>query len=313
MKKIWSRIKDAWFGIVGVILVGGMVIKTQFGNPVDITQHGPLKVGYKICVTGDTGTGDKNQKKVAGWLENEGCDELRILGDLIYRNGLKNENDKQFKEKFLKPYNYFIKNNTPISVVLGNHDYRRNVGAWIKLANKHPVLKFPYYYYAEKYGTDLCIISLNSTSFTTINYNKHAKEQAEWIKNLDFNDCKFTMSLAHHPYLSAGNHGDAGSEANSKRMKKFYEKHIVGQFDTILGGHDHNLSYDGDVKGTHNFVTGAGGKVRDIKNKRIYAESTLGYLVIIYKGNNKFDFKFKNGTGVRFSITLSGKGLRKEI
>lgn len=306
---------------IGLVLIGWMSFKTMVGDSVSIIVKDQMPLEYRICITGDTGTGEDKQKLVASFLKEEKCNELRIMGDIIYPNGIKDENDPQFYEKF---YDVYKSLDIPIYVTLGNHDNMRNIGAWIKLSQKHPDVIIPYYYYAEQYG-DVCLLSLDTSVYTTLVKADHEKGQNTFIKEtvnrFKENSCRLTMSLSHHPYISHGSHGDSHG-----RVKKMYESYLVGKIDVILAGHDHNLSYEGTVSNTHNIVSGAGGKIRipykylnknrsdPIKTERGWVNFNYGYYIFTYKGNGQAEFTekyIKDDSIIQGNtFTITGSGVR---
>ncbi|MDB4330477.1 metallophosphoesterase, partial [bacterium] len=324
---VWSyikkRLKDAFYASA-IILLGWLSYKYTIGAPIDIINKPAMSTGYKICFTGDTGTGGKDQKLVASFIKKENCNELRIMGDIIYRNGLKDETDPQFFSKFWDIYKDL---NIPVYLTMGNHDTRRNVGAWIKLAEKYDRVRFPYYYYAENYGGEVCFISLNTTVLTTIVKGDHEKEQEGFVTEvLDKfkNRCKLSISLGHHPLLSSGVHADAKG-----RTKKFYNNFLVGKIDVVIAGHDHNMSYEGKTEGTYHIVSGAGSKIRvpkklkDISEKgpfktdRGWATFKLGYHYMVYLGEGKAAFveKFIKDGKIDESeniVEVKGHGIRSD-
>jgi len=73
----------------------------------------------------------------------------------------------------------------------------------------------------------------------------------------------------HHPYLSNGEHGNAGSFRDGglplysgEGFRRLFKRHVEGQADLYLSGHDHNLQafHGGDLRGTAIVVSGAGSK-----------------------------------------------------
>ena len=79
----------------------------------------------QIIITGDTGSGQKDQYLVADAMykfiqKNKGIKNIFLLGDNIYETGVTSVTDKQFKTKFEDPYKKIKKQ---FYLCLGNHDY----------------------------------------------------------------------------------------------------------------------------------------------------------------------------------------------
>ena len=75
----------------------------------------------EFILIGDTGTGSKEQYKVAESIKNycarKNCKAVFILGDVIYDKGVASSSDKQFKTKFEDTYKEL---RLPYYIVLGN-------------------------------------------------------------------------------------------------------------------------------------------------------------------------------------------------
>ena len=226
-------------------------------------------IGEKICIVGDTGTGGIEQYRVIEEMRKRKCSQIRIVGDVVYENGILNDQDPDYLTKFYKPFRkIFEVDDTPIFLTMGNHDHRASIDSWIDIAKKNKYINYPNYYYIEKWD-NICIISID----TEIDFG-HG--QGDFLKkelnNLQ-SDCEASVVLGHSPYKSSGAHGDA-----SGSLKKFLEI-IVGKVDIFVAGHDHNLAYEGEVKGTHQYVSGSGGKLRKIKRSGApFIESKFGFL-----------------------------------
>lgn len=235
---------------------------------------------YKICFVGDTGTGFAAQKAVAKALTIEKCDQIRILGDVIYEFGLQFPLDPQAQMKFFGPYQAILQQQPPATFfwALGNHDYFGSPDSYIQLAETTEKVVFPSRYYYESWG-DICFFTLDTTPY--VKGNASLWDQTIWFREAVASlksTCRFSVVLAHHPYLSVGIHGDATGE-----MRDFYENEIIGKFDLVIGGHDHNQSDEGETDNTRLLVSGAGGKLRALRvapEAGNWAESNLGYMVL---------------------------------
>ncbi|MFN8369744.1 MAG: metallophosphoesterase [Bacteriovoracaceae bacterium] len=270
--------------------------KKPLPQSLAIIKKDPLPDGYRICLMGDMGTGYNEQAMVANALFKEDCDQVRMLGDIIYEAGLKDANDKQFTTKFYKPYKAFIEasNPIPLYIALGNHDYGGNPGAWFDLAKKYPAIKFPDYYYAESHD-DVCFVSFDS--------NAWFDEQTKWMQKIKpelDKTCKLSFAFAHHPYLNAGEHGDAVEE------KDFLDTNVIGKFTFYFAGHDHSLQDEGDLKGTRLIVSGAGGNglYPFLKKPIVFGDDKIyGYVVLdILRNENKLSAHYKF-VGVNDTVT----------
>ena len=214
---------------------------------------------FKICFIGDTGTDAPEQSLVAKKLESEKCNKIYILGDLIYPNGIKNIDDPQLENKFLKHYLPLTSKglNPTITVLMGNHDYRNDPAVWIEVSKKYPSIIYPSLYFMEKIGST-CLVSLDSNLLRFFQKYGLATEQSNWLDSIDGylkKNCKTKIALSHHPYLSSGKH-----HGNSTGITKlFYEQKILGKFDYLISGHEHILSDEGEKNGTRLLISGAAG------------------------------------------------------
>jgi len=239
-----------------------------------------------FCFIGDTGGDMGNPKEInpAGKMQvdaaslliyhsqsnfNDRCDQTHFLGDIIYPVGIqKEDNGQREKVLFFDVYNPLLgSNKNPIYLAFGNHDYYGSVEKWFDYRKIYQNLRIPYYFYAEKIK-DLCLVTIDTNPIYEHGYdiqdeNKKVTgkvdvpryhEQMKWFLNIrpELNQCRFKVLLGHHPHKSVRD--------SKVALKDFYEKYIVGQFDLIVTGHDHHLSYVGNERGTHMFISGGGGK-----------------------------------------------------
>jgi len=232
---------------------------------------------FKLCFIGDTGTGNEVQQKVADLLEKEKCHSIHFVGDIIYDDGLKNRHDKQFQKKFWNYYGQLAKKDhkPKLNIVLGNHDHKGSIEAWVELSQKYPEVFFPYPYYLLKLN-DVCLTHFDTDYYRTFTNYIMELSQSSWLKSLhhDLKKCRVKIAVAHHPFNSRGKaHG-----MSSGIMRFELSKHIIGNYDYFVAGHDHILSDEGEVQKTRLLISGAGG--RQDKNE------SAGFLVMNFKGNN---------------------------
>lgn len=232
------------------------------GEPGKNLEISSTKPG-KFCFFGDGGTGSKGQQEVANLLVEEDCDIYFYLGDLIYPSGIKSSDDPQLKELFFGPYGPIIAKR-PLVVMMGNHDYQGDMDAWVELAARNKNLIYPGHYFRLNYN-HLCFLALNTTN------DKFA--QANWLSGLELESCQGVILLGHHPLKSSGKH------AKPYFPLSIFLKYAASKADVFISGHDHHLSYEGKVGGTHQFVSGAAGQLRKLDESiPVWGKSQLGYL-----------------------------------
>lgn len=243
---------------------------------------------YKVCIIGDPGTGYAAQYRVAKAIAKEKCDQIRVVGDLIYELGLLGVDDPRLKMQFYRPnYRLFHRKHKPeFFMALGNHDYFGRADAWIEVAKQDKQVNFPSRYYSDSWG-DICFFTLDTTP---IHKEKDSLEgQVEWLKNSMLNQqqtCKFSIALGHHTYRSVGKHGNAEG-----MVKQVLEETVIGKVDLYVAGHDHNLSDEGLVEDTHLLVSGSAGKRR-----RLYSDVAAGNWALSANGYTVLTFH-RNGDG----------------
>lgn len=292
-----SKFRSYWKHTLIFLGISGAVFTVLVKADGDYILEGPEKTyPYSITFLGDTGTGDTNQGAVARAMYFNKSDEYRVLGDVIYEGGLASQYDPQFRTKFHQHYAVFKK---PFWIVLGNHDYvhdKAGIDAWLDIGRRIDYVNFPNLYYFEKYG-DLCILSLDTFTIAVETARKIFKDktptqlqQEKWLKERIFpmlSKCNIKIALGHHPYRSHGFHGDMEMIG-----KRFFEEYILGRFDFYFAGHDHNLAYEGQAKGTHLIVSGGGGKTRSVKQGAPYIKETLGFSKMIIDKDKKVKIEF---------------------
>jgi tartrate-resistant acid phosphatase type 5 len=259
----------------------------------------------KYCVVGDTGTATSSQYNVSKAMAAEGCTAFLMTGDIIYSSGLSSTTDSQFNSKFKTPYQtFFDKAGFVFYMSLGNHDFDGNEAVWLSLAKTYAgKIYYPNYYYAIDLPGDVCLFGVDTNSRFT--------EQQSWrlTEKAKHPACKFSIAMAHHPYRSSGEHGDA-----SGSLKTFLDNTVVGKFDMYLTGHDHNLEDAGVVSGTRMLVSGGGGRdLRSVGSKYVWSKSVFGYAVLTFSGNQAtYVFMSVSGSTVTqvHSGVVTGVGLR---
>jgi tartrate-resistant acid phosphatase type 5 len=210
-----------------------------------------------MCILGDTGTGLPLQYAIAVAMRDQGCTDVRIVGDLIYPSGIKNPEDPLLQSKFFEPYRILFDKGITFSLVLGNHDYKGNEDAWFEVAKASPHLRMPFYNYAEHHADGICIFTIDTTWTDKLYFLNRRVALNAWLEESMealSDQCRFSLALGHHPLKSSGRHEDATVLVGS-----FLNGNVVGRVDAYIAGHEHNLSDEGVHDGTHLLVSGGGG------------------------------------------------------
>ena len=98
-----------------------------------------------------------------------------------------------------------------------------------------------------------------------------------WLQMETYNsDSVWKIGFGHHPYISNGRHGNAGSYEgmdwgfdawNGGYVKDFMDDYVCGKIDVYFSGHDHNRQWLEPTCGTDFIVSGAGAKPTDLENR----------------------------------------------
>ncbi len=282
------------------------------------TQTADLPQTSFIAI-GDAGTGGPAQFRVAKGIEklckNKGCDFVIGTGDNFYPAGVDAVKDSQFESKFEEPYAVVP---LPFYMTLGNHDtnsFIRNgdgiyepLGdvqiAYTRWRNK-PSFRFQYparYYNIEApietpqrqplvefYALDTTLITSPKDVIPKYRLHEMLNKQGHWLEHeKSTSQAQWQIAYGHHPYISNGEHGNAGNydnveeyeiirDSDSETLKRikgeyvrqFTDAHICNDMDLYITGHDHNLQYLQPVSDcgiTEFIVTGAGARTKPFSN-----------------------------------------------
>lgn len=281
---------------------GSTTIDDGPGIPTDGT---PTEV-LRFAVMGDTGEGNTDQKKVgdaiAAKCAKDGCDFVQLLGDNFYDVGVSSTTDPQWTTKFLTPYGAV---SLPFYAVLGNHDYGASgSGAdWDRAQNEVEYTKVStkwkmpdrHYTRVEK-GVAMFALDTNAIMFQGIWGSRVSAQKTALNGWIGAATSKWKIAFGHHPYLSNGPHGNAGSYegtpwlpvVNGKTVKDFLDDVVCGKVDVYLSGHDHSRQWHKNTcKGTELIVTGAGAKTTELKgsNPTYWQDNLVGFTYVVIQGN----------------------------
>lgn len=255
-----------------------------------------------ILAVGDTGKANEMQYKVGETMNRHcrktNCELALLLGDNIYDEGISSPQDPQMIEKFEKPYAGFP---VPFYVALGNHDYGKLANDWKRGQNQiaysqlNPQFKLPapYYTFVKK---DVRFIVLDTSQlFHDNNTDEQKKFIQETLKN---NQSKWVVAVAHHPYISNGDHGNAGQydgvpfpPYSGSVIKKIVEKELCPYVDLFISGHDHSLqTLTGNSKCQKPVfvVSGGGASASKLKGKNpaLFEAAVTGFTAIEFKNQS---------------------------
>ncbi len=249
------------------------------------------KETVSFIVIGDSGTGGEGQYAVAAAIKDvcqrKECGFALGLGDNIYETGVSDEYDSQFDEKFELPYQEL---DFPFWMVLGNHDNGGDGLGFEPQNGDHQVAyhyrtdrmsekwHMPARFYTFTEGDGLVqFFGLDSGPFTV-----HALpiipaaltgDQATWLdQELGTSDATWKITFSHHPYVSNGQHGNAGTYdgvmGHGQGWKDLLQDNICGVVDVHFAGHDHDLQWleAADCPGTQFIISGAAGKTRSVRD-----------------------------------------------
>jgi hypothetical protein len=108
------------------------------------------------------------------------------------------------------------------------------------------------------------------------------EDQFPWMSNtLASVQTDWIIAYGHHPYVSNGKHGNAGTYEGLEWLadtfiaevplgtgvKDFMDQYICGQVDIYFSGHDHNRQWLEPTCGTEFIVSGAAAKTTDLEGR----------------------------------------------
>ena len=227
-------------------------------------------------ILGDMGSGENSQRLVSDALKTHiGKKDTFVcgLGDNIYENGCTSINDKQFIEKFEKPYEN-ISNKIKFYMCLGNHDYGQyscgkgnsiyqiKYGKRSEKQGKKWIMPDNYYTFRKRKNNvtvDFFVIDTNVFNLTEKEIKKQIKDISQQISKSKAN---WKVVYGHHTWRSVAGHGNADSQLEGFLTELFTKS----PFDIYMCGHDHNkqmIRMDINKKDLFLIVCGTGGKVYD--------------------------------------------------
>lgn len=254
--------------------------ETETAADVTTDTGVPPEVGkgeVRFVALGDAGEGNEGQHQVGQALatvcEERGCDFALYLGDNIYDVGVTSAMDEQFDMKFEQPYAML---DFPFYVTLGNHDYGFLGNEWnkgdfqIEYSTYSDKWTLPAEYYSFQ-QQNAHFVSLNTAQLF---WDYQTTEQQQFlVEDLAGLNDTWIIAFGHHPYLSNGEHGNAGNYEGfggiigGATLKEFFEESICGKVHVYICGHDHNRQWPLAQCGTEFIVSGGGSKLTELVHR----------------------------------------------
>jgi hypothetical protein len=210
-----------------------------------------------FIAVGDTGTGSADQLAVAQAMHEKllatNSAFIVLLGDNFYDTGVVSITDSQWETKFEDIYGDW---GVPVYAVLGNHDYGGGAGAvdsvgqfQVDYSSSDTSWTMPDKFYS--WTKDNALFLALDTNWLKMHApsDAEAQRQTAFVDEAMAVDVMWKLVFGHHPYLSNGPHGNAGSYdgntidnlTNGIYFKDFIEAHILPEADVYLCGHDHSM------------------------------------------------------------------------
>ncbi len=301
----------------------------------------PIEGEVAFVVMGDTGEGNDEQRAVAAAIDafcaTERCDFVILLGDNFYDSGVTSVTDAQWEDKFEAPYRDI---DLPFYAVLGNHDYGGVIGVCplcteqgglgnqfdrgpieVEYTTRSEKWTMPDTFYTFQVGpVGFVMLDTNSILWDDTSNGDQAAWYRDAVADLRASGSRWIVGAGHHPYLSNGAHGNAGSYESveiagmdvpipvpimdGRNVLSFFDTYVCGDVDVYLAGHDHNRQWLNEPTacgGTELVVSGAGAKVKDfdsdLRNATHFADATMeGFFHVSIDGDT-FIGRFVNRAG----------------
>jgi hypothetical protein len=209
-------------------------------------------------------------------------DAVLPLGDNFYADikadGLKDENDPRFTERFEKLYPASALN-VPFYFVIGNHDYedgnghewdyqiqysKRPKGGDVTGRWTFPAESDEATWYRKDFSLGSQILTMLALNTNTDHVSaQHWKDQIEWLKAQleDSKNHRWRIVVAHHPMFTDGYHANGKGDPG---LYPIIRKDILSLLDNVafyVSGHDHNQQHihHPDYPKIDFLISGAGG------------------------------------------------------
>jgi hypothetical protein len=266
---------------------------------------------------------------MANVCQTRGCDFVLLLGDNIYESGAASVNDAKWQSRFEVPYaqvNNAGGNAVAFWPVLGNHDYgsaglpssadfsvaQNEVDYSTSNVNTTHRWQLPSAYWHKTSGSGN--VELFGTDTNQAYFSDDVAQRTDMAAWLTASTAQWKIAAGHHPYLSNGEHGNAGAYDGTTKgvdsgsgVKSFLDDVVCGKVDLYLCGHDHSMQWlTNKCAGTSLVVSGAGSDPTTLpgSNTTEFASASLGILYVVIE-NKTLTAEFIKANGqVAFTKTL---------
>jgi len=305
---------------------------TGAGTGVTTGTGGAAEPVLRFIALGDGGEGNTTQYKVAEVAKavceaKGGCEFALYLGDNIYNSGASDSDDSQFQTKFEMPYAILP---FRFYVVLGNHDYggegagfefwkaEAQVG-YTELSSKWTMPERFYLFStpADAGPPDAPVATFFGLDTNAIMWTGDGDQQS-WLEGgLAAAPAGWKIGFGHHPYVSNGQHGNAGEYegfswlpvASGQNVKEFFDEAVCGKVDVYLSGHDHNRQWLEPACGTEFIVSGTAAKTTELVghgSPTFFETDQKGGLLLVELTATTFKGTFYDEDGLEeFSRTIT--------
>jgi predicted phosphodiesterase len=300
---------------------------------------GPVDAGLpdagrivRFIAVGDTGHGNAGQFAVGATMGQvcaaQGCDFVVLLGDNFYQSGVNSTMDPQWQTAFVQPY---APVNAPFYAVLGNHDYGGNGAGTdeslppfqVAYSQVNPKWRMPALHYRWSAGPAEFFAADTNRSFNPLGIYSQTQLEADFAAWLPASTAPWKIAFGHHPYLSNGEHGNAGSydplcvgslctpsfaPLNGLHVKEFLDSYVCGKADFYICGHDHSMQYPvGTCAGTELIVSGSGSSPTTLpgSNPMRYQSVKLGFTYVVITEHTFTASFYVTDGGVEYSRTVT--------
>jgi predicted phosphodiesterase len=241
--------------LVTAALAALVVVTSAAGQKLTLPNQ---KDSVHFAVLGDTGTGTSSQQRIADRLAAARgqfpFDIVLLLGDNLYGGSAQ----RDYENKFERPYAALLSSKVKFYAALGNHD------------NSNERLYKPFNMNGERYYT-FKPSPLSGVRFFALDSNYLDQEQLAWFeKELAGSKSDWKIVFFHHPLYSSG--GEHGSDLGLRKiLEPLFLKYGV---DIVFSGHDHFYERIKPQQGIYYFVSGGAAKLRsgDIRNTGLTAK-----------------------------------------